>query len=100
MAEFSKQWCDNNDSQIEPDFDIVEIWSELPVNFMNSVICEGYGFVAIAKFEEYNEPILIYNSDIVNSLNLFEIVEEPEKIDRDNPFIAMIKLSNLEKIKI
>lgn len=55
MAEFSKQWCELNDSTgIRPDFDIHEIASGLENDHYTSVICEGFGFVAIAKDSDGN----------------------------------------------
>jgi hypothetical protein len=49
MAEFSKQWCDINDPERTPDFDIDEIAKTLEPNHYASVICEGFGFLAIGK---------------------------------------------------
>jgi len=50
MAEFSKQWCDANDhTGIKPDFDIIEVAAELQPEHYASVICEGFGFIAIGK---------------------------------------------------
>jgi hypothetical protein len=49
MAEFSKQWCDINDSERTPDFDIDEIAKTLEPNHYTSIICEGFGFLAIGK---------------------------------------------------
>jgi hypothetical protein len=49
MADFSKQWCDENDSDMSYDFDIEEIFDRLPDNTYENWICEGYGFDAIGK---------------------------------------------------
>ena len=51
MAEFSQQWCDNNDPEMPADFDILEIHEQLDPNTYINYICEGYGFLAIAKTE-------------------------------------------------
>ena len=49
MAEFSKQWAEKNDPEMPWDFDILEIADTLEPNYYSSYICEGYGFIAIAK---------------------------------------------------
>lgn len=49
MADFSKQWCDLYDPEMPYDFDIEEIVDELDPGYMNNTICEGFGFIAIAK---------------------------------------------------
>lgn len=57
MAEFSKQWCDLNDPQMPGDFDILKIAEELEPNHYMSMICEGFGFIAIGKADN-NEIVL------------------------------------------
>ena len=52
MAEFSKQWCDLNDPQMTPDFDIDEVVKDLEPNHYISIVCEGFGFIAIGKTGE------------------------------------------------
>ena len=49
MAEFSKQWAEKHDSEFGYDFDVLEIADTLEPNHYTSIICEGYGFIAIAK---------------------------------------------------
>ena len=49
MADFSKQWCDLNDSDMPYDFDILEEFGKLPNNHYTSLICEGFGFIAIMR---------------------------------------------------
>lgn len=50
MAEFSKQWCDANDKDgMRPDFDIAEVAESIANEHYTPIVCEGYGFVAIAK---------------------------------------------------
>jgi hypothetical protein len=51
MADFSKQYCEIYDHGFHWDFDIEEIADELDPGYMNNVICEGFGFNAIAKNE-------------------------------------------------
>jgi len=52
MADFSKQWCEINDPEKTPDFDIDEIAKDLEPGYYASVICEGFGFLAIGKTGE------------------------------------------------
>jgi hypothetical protein len=52
MADFSKQWCDINDSDMPSDFDIDEIFSKLKTNTYENWICEGFGFVAIGNMDD------------------------------------------------
>jgi hypothetical protein len=49
MAEFSKQYCEKNDFDFPHDFDINEIADGLTNGHYTSIICEGYGFIAIGK---------------------------------------------------
>jgi hypothetical protein len=49
MAEFSKQYCERHDFDFPHDFDINEIAEELNNGHYTSIICEGYGFIAIGK---------------------------------------------------
>ena len=51
MADFSKQCCELHDPQMVHDFDILEIAESMENGFYTSVICEGFGFAAIAKDE-------------------------------------------------
>jgi hypothetical protein len=49
MAEFSKQYCEMNNMGFEGDFDILEEFDTLSIGYYKSMICEGFGFVALAK---------------------------------------------------
>lgn len=50
MADFSKQYLDIHDPDgMAPDFDILEVASGLSSNQYSSIICEGFGFLAIGK---------------------------------------------------
>ena len=51
MAEFSKQYCEHHDFDFPHDFDINEIAEGLERGHYTSIICEGYGFIAIGKDE-------------------------------------------------
>lgn len=54
MADFSKQWCDLNDPEMRPDFDIFEVAAFMPDGHYTSIICEGFGFIAIGKDNDGN----------------------------------------------
>jgi len=49
MAEFSKQWCEANDPELNWDFDIEEEFDQLEPGEFVSLICEGYGFLGLQK---------------------------------------------------
>ena len=51
MADFSKQWCEINDSDMPSDFDIDEIFNGLSENSYVNYICEGFGFDAIGNID-------------------------------------------------
>lgn len=59
MAEFSKQYCENKDPEFGWDFDILEVASKIENGFYLPYICEGYGFIAIAK-DESGEILLAF----------------------------------------
>lgn len=51
MAEFSKQWTEQNDPEFPHDFDILEVADSLEPGYCVPLICEGFGFAAIGKDE-------------------------------------------------
>lgn len=54
MAEYSKQYIDNHDSGgMNPDFDILEEAKLLLPDTYTSIICEGFGFIAIGKSADH-----------------------------------------------
>lgn len=63
MADFSKQWTENNDPEMPWDFDIEEEFSKLNPGTYISMICEGYGFLAIGK-SETGECILAVDAGV------------------------------------
>ena len=71
MADFSKQWCDQNDPEMPYDFDIIEEFEKLLENEWIPIICEGYGFGGIAKVNGEckvmmdNEWVLL--DDVINN---------------------------------
>ena len=67
MAEFSKQWCETYDPNgIRPDFDILEVAQTLEPDHYATYICEGYGFIAIAKDEHGNILLGMPTGDPIN----------------------------------
>jgi hypothetical protein len=61
MADFSKQWCEQNDFGMTGDFDILEEAEKLEPNRYIDIICEGYGFNAIAKDDKNNILLAFHN---------------------------------------
>jgi hypothetical protein len=61
MADFSKQWCEQNNFGMPGDFDILEEAEALNPNSYIDIICEGYGFNAIAKDEKSNILLAFHN---------------------------------------
>jgi hypothetical protein len=53
MAEFSKQWAEKYDPEFGWDFDIEEVSNQLDPNHYVPMICEGFGFIAIGRDENY-----------------------------------------------
>jgi hypothetical protein len=77
MADFSKQWCEINDPEMRYDFDILEEANKLEPNSYVSMICEGFGFVAIAK-DETGEVLLAlkdWDTDTTSWMPYNEIVK-------------------------
>lgn len=93
MAEFSKQYCEVWDHGFPHDFDVYEIAKDLMKGNYYPIICEGFGFVAIAK--DRNEQILvafqgeeedtIVWQDFDNFMSSqYRILEEEIKRNQDN----------------
>ena len=59
MADFSKQYCELNDMGFDGDFDVYEEWNKLPADKYIDIICEGFGFSAIAK-DPHTDVVLVY----------------------------------------
>jgi hypothetical protein len=68
MADFSKQWCEINDSDMPWDFDIEEIADRLDPEYGLHYICEGFGFTMIAKDEKGN-VILGFPDYVTNAID-------------------------------
>ena len=61
MADFSKQYCEQNDFGMPGDFDILEEAEKLQPEYAVSIICEGYGFNAIGKDPSGNIILAFHN---------------------------------------
>jgi hypothetical protein len=59
MAEFCKQWAEKYDPEFGWDFDIEEVSNQLDPNHYVPMICEGFGFIAIGRDENYNVLLAI-----------------------------------------
>ena len=59
MASYSKQYVDQNNFGIEPDFDILEEANNIQNGYYLPLICEGFGFLAVAK-DENGEILLAF----------------------------------------
>jgi hypothetical protein len=52
MAEFSKEYCIERNMGFQGDFSIEEEFNQLEKDNCTGIICEGYGFIAIARNQE------------------------------------------------
>lgn len=75
MADFSKQWCELNDPEMSWDFDIVEEGNKLKPNSYTSVICEGFGFIAIGKGDHDEILLAIPEEDVINWQPYSEVIK-------------------------
>ena len=62
MAEFRKENCLEKNMGFEGDFSIKEIFENLEKDDHIGIICEGYGFMAIARNKE-DQCLLAYRDD-------------------------------------
>jgi hypothetical protein len=60
MAEFSKQYCELHDMGFNGDFDVYEEFNKLEVGNYIPFICEGFGFIAIAKTKDEPNTVQVY----------------------------------------
>lgn len=63
MAEFSKQYCEIYEPNLDWDFDIDEIAEGIPKGHYKPIICEGFGFLGIGVRLDGTITILIDDSD-------------------------------------
>ena len=75
MAEFCKQWAQINDPEGGWDFDFEEVSNQLDPNHYVPMICEGFGFIAIGRDENYNVLLAIPTGE-------FETDEDGQTFDQ------------------
>ena len=63
MAEFSKQYCKNHNMGFDGDFDIFNEFSLLQNGYYVSIVCEGYGFIALRKDENGDNFFGFYDDE-------------------------------------
>jgi hypothetical protein len=71
MAEFSKQYCDIYEPEINWDFDIDEVVETIPKGHYKPIICEGFGFSGIGVRLDGSVEILV--RDRTDEDNLVQI---------------------------
>jgi hypothetical protein len=81
MAEFSKQYCELHNMGSNGDFDVYEEFDKLGVGNFIPVICEGFGFVAIGKFEDDPETVKVYFREAHDSedgtwVDFYEVLDD------------------------
>ena len=82
MADFSKQYCDNQDQGLLPgDFDIEEEFKSLKDGFCRPMICEGYGFSAVANKDD--KPAVVY-TDEDNKIKDIVLLSDLDEYDKKN----------------
>ena len=62
MAEFSKEYCIERNMGFEGDFSIKEEFNKLEKDHDIGIVCEGYGFIAIARNKD-DECLLAYRGE-------------------------------------
>ncbi len=71
MAEFSKQYCEIYEPEMDWDFDIDEVVETIPKGHYKPIICEGFGFSGIGVRLDGSIEILI--RDRTDEDNLIQI---------------------------
>ena len=62
MASFSKQYLQLSEwDSFPPDFDIDEIFTSLEKGFYRSIICEGFGILALGLDNDGNKLVYLGN---------------------------------------
>jgi len=89
MSDFSKQWAELNDPEFPWDFDIEVIAKDLHNGNYYPIICEGFGFTAIAKTPNQGKIMLAFPIKVSN-------LKEVEWIDYDT-FILSEKTKYLSE---
>ena len=89
MADFSKQWTDLYDPEFPWDFDIEKIANDLHKGNYYPIICEGFGFIAIAKSPNKGTTLLaLPKNDTKNSDEVEWIDYETFMISAKNKYLS------------
>jgi hypothetical protein len=68
MAEFSKQYCEIYEPELDWDFDIEEIAESIPKGHYKPIICEGFGFSGIGIRLDGDIQILVIDTNAEDTL--------------------------------
>jgi hypothetical protein len=68
MAEFSKQYCEIYEPDMDWDFDIEEVVETIPKGHYKPIICEGFGFSGIGVRLDGNIEIMVVDPTDETSL--------------------------------
>jgi hypothetical protein len=68
MAEFSKQYCEIYEPDMDWDFDIEEIVESIPKGHYKPIICEGFGFSGVGVRLNGDIEILVIDPTDEDSL--------------------------------
>jgi hypothetical protein len=68
MAEFSKQYCEIYEPDMDWDFDIEEIIESIPKGHYKPIICEGFGFSGVGVRLNGDIEILVIDPTDEDSL--------------------------------
>ena len=68
MAEFSKQYCELYEPDLQWDFDIEQIVEDIPKGYYKPIICEGFGFSGIGVRLNGDIEILVRDSTDIDNL--------------------------------
>jgi hypothetical protein len=68
MAEFSKQYCEIYEPELDWDFDIEEIAESIPKGHYKPIICEGFGFSGIGIRLDGDIQILVIDNNAEDTL--------------------------------
>lgn len=92
MAEFSTQYNKQAGKGFKGDFDINEIFDSLQEDTFKPVICEGYGFGAIAKHSGDPEPRLGYTYESAARLGYWNMPVPPGLTPKDIIWLEYSKI--------
>ena len=84
MADFSEEYCKYHDFERKGDFNIWGEFDKLKEDTYISIICEGYGFIAIGKTKNNpTEPLLLIRFNLAIQEGYWE-GEIPEGLNEED----------------